>query len=177
MRASIGTVGNAYDALAESTIGLFKTELIRRRWPWRTLDDVEIATLEWVGWFNNRRLHTELGDIPPADHETAYYRQINASTTLEPRNRASTEPGTRQRPRGPAGLHRVPGAALEEGLVDQHLERLNKEVKRRADVVGVFPNPAALLRLAGAVLVEAHDEWAATDRRYLSERSMAQLAT
>lgn len=56
------------------------------------------------------------------------------------------------------------------------LERLNKEVKRRTDVVGVFPNPAALLRLAGAVLVEAHDEWAATDRRYLSERSMAQLA-
>ncbi|WP_024287948.1 IS256 family transposase [Cellulomonas sp. KRMCY2] len=57
------------------------------------------------------------------------------------------------------------------------LERLNKEVKRRTDVVGVFPNPAALLRLAGAVLVEAHDEWAATDRRYLSEHSMAQLAT
>ncbi|GAB2700976.1 IS256 family transposase [Thalassiella azotivora] len=57
------------------------------------------------------------------------------------------------------------------------LERLNKEVKRRTDVVGVFPNPAALLRLAGAVLIEAHDEWAATDRRYLSERSMAQLAT
>ena len=56
------------------------------------------------------------------------------------------------------------------------LERLNKEVKRRTDVVGVFPNPAALLRLAGAVLVEAHDEWAATDRRYLSENSMAQLA-
>ncbi len=56
------------------------------------------------------------------------------------------------------------------------LERLNKEVKRRTDVVGVFPNPAALLRLAGAVLVEAHDEWAATDRRYLSEHSMAQLA-
>ena len=52
---------------------------------------------------------------------------------------------------------------------------MNKEVKRRTDVVGVFPNPEALLRLAGAVLVEAHDEWQTGDRRYLSEATMAQL--
>jgi putative transposase len=86
MRASIGTVGDAYDnAMAESTIGLFKTELTRRRGPWRTLDDVEIATMEWVDWFNNRRLHTELGDVPPAEHEAHHYRQITDPTTLETR--------------------------------------------------------------------------------------------
>lgn len=69
--------------MAESTIGLFKNELIHRKGPWRTLDDVEIATLEYVDWFNNRRLHAELGDIPPAEHEANYYRQHPASTTLE----------------------------------------------------------------------------------------------
>ena len=69
---SVGSVGDSYDnAMAESIIGLYKTELIRRRGPWRGLDDVEIATLEWVDWFNNRRLLERLGNIPPAEHEAA----------------------------------------------------------------------------------------------------------
>ena len=74
--ASVGTVGDAYDnALAESVIGLYKTELIKHRGPWRTPEQVEIATLDYVDWFNNRRLYEACGDIPPAELEDAYYRQ------------------------------------------------------------------------------------------------------
>ena len=72
---SVGSRGDSYDnALAESFNGLYKTELIRRQGPWRGVDDVEFATLEWVDWFNHRRLHSEIGMIPPAEHETTYYR-------------------------------------------------------------------------------------------------------
>jgi putative transposase len=79
--ASVGSRGDSYDnALAESFNGLFKTELIRRRGPWRGLDDVEFATLEWVDWFNHRRLHGEIGMIPPAEHEAHHYRQNTAAT-------------------------------------------------------------------------------------------------
>lgn len=78
---SVGTVGDAYDnALAESVIGLFKTELIKPRGPWRTAAQVELATLEYVDWYNHRRLYEACGDIPPAQLETAYYRQ-NAALT------------------------------------------------------------------------------------------------
>jgi transposase InsO family protein len=73
---SVGSVGDSYDnALAESIIGLFKTEVINRRGPWRTLESVEYATLEWVDWFNNRRLLEPIGNIPPAEAEAAYYQE------------------------------------------------------------------------------------------------------
>jgi putative transposase len=73
---SVGSVGDAYDnALAESVIGLFKTELIKPGGPWRSVEHVEIATLEYVDWFNHRRLMSPCGDIPPAELEHTHYRQ------------------------------------------------------------------------------------------------------
>ena len=75
--ASVGSVGDAYDnALAESTIGLFKTEKIRREGPWKTLADVELATLEWVDWFNNARLHSACGRLSPAQFEHGYLETL-----------------------------------------------------------------------------------------------------
>ena len=71
---SVGSVGDSYDnALAESVIGLYKTEVIRRRGPWRDLESVEFATLEWVDWFNHRRLLGPIGHVPPAEFEQQYY--------------------------------------------------------------------------------------------------------
>ena len=61
------------NALAESIIGLYKTEVIRTRGPWRSLEAVEFATLDWVDWFNNRRILEPIGDRPPAEAEAAYY--------------------------------------------------------------------------------------------------------
>jgi putative transposase len=73
---SVGSVGDSFDnALAETINGLYKTELIKPRGPWKTVDDVEIATAEWVDWFDHRRLYEYCGDIPPADLEAAYYAQ------------------------------------------------------------------------------------------------------
>ncbi|MEY9988335.1 transposase InsO family protein [Streptomyces sp. V4I8] len=74
--ASIGSTGDAYDnALMESTIGLFKTELIKPGHPWRTLSQVELATAEWVDWYCHRRLHGDIGHVPPVEYETNYYRE------------------------------------------------------------------------------------------------------
>jgi transposase InsO family protein len=73
---SVGSHGDSYDnALAESVIGLFKTEVIRRQGPWRHLEAVEFATLAWVDWFNHRRLVEPIGYMPPAEYEARYYQQ------------------------------------------------------------------------------------------------------
>lgn len=72
--SSVGSRGDAYDnALAETVIGLYKTEVIRNRGPWRNLDEVEYATLEWVDWFNHRRILEPIGNIPPAEFEDYYW--------------------------------------------------------------------------------------------------------
>ena len=79
---SVGSKGDSYDnALAESIIGLYKAELIHRRGPWRKLDEVESATLEWVDWFNHRRLLAPIGHRPPAEFELMYDHQHDGSAT------------------------------------------------------------------------------------------------
>ncbi|WP_307852270.1 integrase core domain-containing protein [Streptomyces sp. b94] len=76
MDVSIGAVGDAQDnALMESQVGLYKTELIKPREPWHGLPDVELAAAEWGDWFTSQRLHTAIGTIPPHEYETKYYAQ------------------------------------------------------------------------------------------------------
>ena len=81
---SVGSRGDSYDnALAESVIGLFKTEVIHRKGPWRHLEAVEFATLHWVDWFNTRRLLEPIGYVPPAEYEARYYDQLRDATTID----------------------------------------------------------------------------------------------
>jgi len=77
---SVGSIGDSYDnAMAETVIGLFKTEIIRRRGPWRSIDDVEFAVLEWVSWFNTVRLLEPIGYIPPVEYEQCFHQNQQAS--------------------------------------------------------------------------------------------------
>ena len=77
---SVGSRGDSYDnALAETINGLYKAELIHRRAPWKTRESVELATLEWVAWFNHKRLHSSIGYIPPAEAEANYYNQLGTT--------------------------------------------------------------------------------------------------
>jgi transposase InsO family protein len=85
---SVGSRGDSYDnAMAESIIGLFKTEVIQRKGPWRHLDAVEFATLAWVDWFNTRRLLEPIGYVPPAEYEAQYYAQLDDESTVHPDSR------------------------------------------------------------------------------------------
>ena len=87
---SVGSRGDAYDnALAESVIGLFKAEVIRRKGRWRALEAVEFATLAWVDWFNHRRLLEPIGYVPPAEYEARYYEQAAVACLTQPALRRS----------------------------------------------------------------------------------------
>jgi len=82
--ASVGSTGDSYDnALAEAFNSLFKAELVRNKGPWKNIDDLEIAVAEYIDWFNHRRLHGEIGLIPPVEHEDNHYRQNPAPVTAE----------------------------------------------------------------------------------------------
>ena len=79
--SSVGSRGDSYDnALAETVNGLYKAELINRHGPWRTVEQVELATAEWVHFWNDRRLHSACGDVPPAEFEAAYHQRLSATT-------------------------------------------------------------------------------------------------
>jgi putative transposase len=81
--ASVGSTGDSYDnALAEAFNSLFKAELVRNKGPWKGIDDLEIAVAEYIDWFNHRRLHGEIGLVPPAEHEDTFYRHNTAATTV-----------------------------------------------------------------------------------------------
>ena len=83
VQASTGTTGDAYDnAMAETINGLFKTEVIHTNGPWKGVEDVEFATLNWVHWFNQHRLLGPIGFVPPAEFESNYYRSLNESAMV-----------------------------------------------------------------------------------------------
>ncbi|MCR1781400.1 IS3 family transposase [Nocardioides carbamazepini] len=82
--ASVGSTGDSYDnALAEAFNSLFKAELVRNKGPWKSIDDLEIAVAEYIDWFNHRRLHGEIGLVPPAEYESTHYRHDPAPTTVD----------------------------------------------------------------------------------------------
>jgi hypothetical protein len=113
---SVGSVGDSYDnALAETIIGLFKTEVIRRRRPWRSLEAVEYATLDWVDWYNHRRLLEPIGNMPPAEAEARYYAQLETpamAACLKLTGLRQTQGGSRASrrrtwPNGPSKRYRI----------------------------------------------------------------------
>ena len=141
---SIGIVGDCYDnALAETVNGLYKTELIRGpdQGPWRTVDDVELATLGWVHWHNTERLHGYLGDVPPAEFEAAFYaaQQTDPHRGWNPITRASTEPRA-VHPSNPGRFrHDTPDhGAIPRRAYDQRKHHFNA----RTDVRGHQARPA-----------------------------------
>jgi transposase InsO family protein len=91
---SVGSTGDSYDALAETINGLYKAEIIHPRGPWKTREAVELATLEWVSWFNHHRLLEPIGYIPPAEAEANYWgQQAQVSAITKPARSAALQEG------------------------------------------------------------------------------------
>jgi putative transposase len=104
--ASIGSVGDSFDnAMAEALNGTFKAERIKLHGPWRTRQQLETAVIEWIDWYNASRLHGEIGDVPPAEHEATWYRQHTPALTTGNTNPHCTKPGGLQY-RTDLGWHR-----------------------------------------------------------------------
>ena len=117
---SVGSRGDSYDnAMAESIIGLFKTEVIQRKGPWRHLETVEFATLTWVDWFNTRRLLEPIGYVPPAEYEAQYSAQLGDESAVYPESRR----GARRHPQPDDSAH---GQAVERP--HDVLRRINNEI-------------------------------------------------
>jgi len=105
---SVGSRGDSYDnALAESVIGLFKTEVIQRKGPWQNLEAVEFATLDWVDWFNTRRLLEPIGYVPPAEYEAQHYAAIRQQRTTEDESAAATRSDGDAPQRSASRVHKV----------------------------------------------------------------------
>jgi hypothetical protein len=117
---SVGSRGDSYDnALAESVIGLFKTEVIQHKGPWRHLEAVEFATLDWVDWFNTRRLLEPIGYVPPAEYEAQHYAASRQQSTSEDASAAAIRSDADAPPRSTSRLPEVvAGGILRPATTD-----------------------------------------------------------
>jgi transposase InsO family protein len=124
---SVGSRGDSYDnALAESIIGLYKTEVIRHAGPWKNLEQVEFATLDWIAWFNDKRLLSSIGDDPPAEFEAMYYAAQPSSEKAVPCLPDTEANGLRSGSSSPEGPERSGGGAQR---LDEERERRHSEVQ------------------------------------------------
>ena len=146
---SVGSIGDSYDnALAETINGLYKTEVIRRRGPWRSLETVEFATLEWVEWFNNRRLLEPIGNIPPAEAEARYYQQIETLPMAASLKKISL----RQTRRGSKQECQSPQSGIWAGRAGLGWVTMSERDLQRVQVLGEVTNRRRTIASAAAVL-------------------------
>jgi putative transposase len=153
--ASVGSTGDSYDnALAEAFNSLFKAELVRNRGPWKGIDDLEIAVAEYIDWFNHRRLHGEIGLVPPAEHEDDFYRHNTAAATVAASVASLHMNPARDNPHRPcagAGPSLATGRRPRPGPRDRRRCTAVVPVRRRGPEPG--NRPAAAPRTTGSTPV------------------------